>query len=417
MSMIFNKFSLHQPTNIDPNSALISVIIGSLCALIFLLINPFLALFLVAVMSLYFRVPRLIFFFFATLSFSMLFVRREYGIDWYPESSDDVPAYVNIYFSNLDLSFFDLWNRFLEAPSGNEILWHIPWHIILNEFGVGENTFIFLHYIANFLMLFISMRLLSQRYWIALILVYFFMTPLTLVGIAHIWRQHLAICLFISGVALKYQHKSRAGEWLIYMSIFVHISLVFFIFLYWLFLILRKNLIFDSKSSFIFWISILMAFIPLLSSIAITILDSLGAARIMGYYETGNGSSIRVFLLLIGYMLPMLVVFLKYQTDEINQLFLLLNLAVFSIVLALPSANGIYDRLLMFTLPLMGIYFYRCLICNGSGRWLAPALAIIFCIGSYRMYIPTIENTGVMSFIGNGYAFDPFMGLVNMLVN
>jgi hypothetical protein len=393
------------------------MITAGMCSSLFLLVNPFLALFLVALLALRFRVPTFIFLFFATLSFSMLFFSREYGINWFPGSTDDVPAYVSIYFSNLGLTFSDLWLRFLEAPSGNEILWHLPWTIALNEYGVDENTFIFLHYVINFLMLFISMRLLSRRYWIALILIYFFLTPLTLVGIAHIWRQHLALCLFISGVALKYQHKSRVGEWFIYTSIFVHISAAFFVFIYWLFLILSKKIIFDSKLSLIFWLSTFMVCVPLLSLVAIIFLDSLGAGRVMDYFDTGIGSSVRVNLLLLGYAIPMLVVFFKYQADEINQLFLFLNLAVFSFIFTFPSANGIYDRLLMFTLPLMGLFFYRCLIDNGSKKWLAPALVIIFCIGSYRIYIPTVEHAGVMSFIGNGYAFDPFMGLAKMLID
>jgi hypothetical protein len=82
----------------------------------------------------------------------------------------------------------------------------------------------------------------------------------------------------------------------------------------------------------------------------------------------------------------------------------------------LPGANGIYDRLLMFTLPLMGLYFFRLFLRYFSPLWRAPALVFIFALGTYRMYLPTIEHNGVLYFLAYGHGFDPFMGLIRMLV-
>jgi hypothetical protein len=390
---------------------------GLLCVLLFLVVNPFLALFLVAVISFFVRVPLLFFLCSAGPTFALFFFRREYGMDWYSVASgDDVPAYISLYDANYGYTFSDLLKRFIEAPNGNEILWHAPWSFLLNGFDAGDQTFVFLHYLANFLSLIVALRLLSRRYWIALMVVYFFLTPLTVVGIAHIWRQQLAFALFLSGVALKYERRSRTGEWLIHASPFMHVSLVFFLLAYWTFLVLQRLKAFDRNLRFAMLLGMLMMIVPALSSLAVAFLDSLGVARIMSFFETGEGSTLRVYLLLLGYAVPMLGAFFWLRTDDIDRLFLVLCFAVFSIVLALPGANGIYDRLLMFSLPLMGLYFYRCLLRNFPMRWRLPALTAIFALGCYRLYLPTREHNGVMAFVADGHGLDPTMGLLRLLV-
>lgn len=401
----------------DGGAATVWRVAAFLSPILFLFVNPFLALFLVALISIYWNVPKLMFLVLAVPSFAMFFFSREYGIEWYPGvSGDDVPAYISLYQSNYGLTLEDLLHRFLEAPNGNEILWHAPWAALLNVFGVSDDAFVFLHYVVIFLTLFAAMRLLSRKYWISLILVYFFLTPLTVDGVAHIWRQQLSFAMFVSGVALKYQCKSRAGDWLICASPLMHVSVIFFVMGYWSFLFLQRFRVFDHKLRFAVSIGIFMTIIPVLSSSMVIILDSLGMARISAFYEDGQGSIFRVYLLLVVYALPMVSAFLLLHTDTINRLFLFLCLAVFSLVLALPGANGIYDRLLMFSLPLMGLFFYRCLICNFEKKWLAPVLFATFVIGSVRMLLPALNQIGVMAFLANGHGFDPTMGLVRLLL-
>jgi hypothetical protein len=388
-----------------------------LCALLFLVVNPFLALFLIAVTSFFIRVPLLPFLCSAAPAFAVFFFRREYGMDWYPGvSGDDVPSYIGLYEGNYGYTFADLWGRFIAAPNGNEILWHAPWWFLQNTFSVSNESFVFLHYLANFVALILTLRLLSRRYWIVFMVVYFFLTPLTVDGIAHIWRQQLAFSLFVSGVALKYERGSRAGGWLIHISPFMHVSMVFFLVTFWTFLLLRRFGAFDRKLWFVLLLAMLMMIVPALASLAVTSLDSLGVARIMSFFESDGGSVLRIYLLLLVYAVPMLAAFFWLRTDDIDRLFMMLCFAVFSIVLALPGANGIYDRLLMFSLPLMGLYFYRCLLRNFPARWHVPIFIAIFALGSYRLYLPTRESNGVMAFVADGQGLDPTMGLLRLLV-
>jgi hypothetical protein len=389
-----------------------------LCLVLFLIANPFLALLLLALVSLNLRVPAAPFILIASITFAVFFYNREYGIEFYPGlAGDDIPHYRSMYEANYGYTLSALWLRFVDSPNGTEILWNLPWWFALNAFDMGTETFVFMHYLVNFVTLLITFRLLSARYWIAFAVVYFFLTPLTIDVMTNIFRQQLAFAMFVSGIALRYRHNSRAGTWLMHASPFMHMSVVFYVITYWTFLVLRRMNAFDHKLRFVVLLAILMAIVPALSSIAVSFLDAIGISKIMSFFETGGGSQLRIYLVLLAYAVPMLAAFFWLENDDINRLFLLLNFAVFSIVLALPGANGIYDRLLMFTLPLMGLYFFRLFLRYFSPMWRAPALVFIFALGAYRVHLPTLEQNGVGYFLANGQAFDPFMGLIRMLLN
>ena len=47
----------------------------------------------------------------------------------------------------------------------------------------------------------------------------------------------------------------------------------------------------------------------------------------------------------------------------------------------------------------------------------APVLVVIFVSGGIRMYRPTLEDVGVVRFLAFGHPFDPFMGVLKMLVS
>jgi len=388
-----------------------------LCILFFAVLNPFLALCLIAALSLFLRIPLLIFITFASLSFSLFFFRREYGVEFYPGiSGDDIPAYISLYLANEGLTFFNLLSRFIVAPNGNEILWHLPWSIALNQFGISVENFVFLHYLLNFVMLFIALFFLSSRHWVILAAVYFFLTPLTVDGLTHIWRQQLAGSMFILGVGLKYRRKSRLGDWLIFITPLIHLSMLFFLSVYCLYLLMRHFGTFMHKSRFILSMIILMGIVFIFLPSAVVFLDSLGIERISSYYN-GKVDTMRLLLIFFVYAMPMLSVYLLFKTDDINRLFFVLSFSVFSIAFLLPGSSGIYDRLFLFTFPLMGIYFYRSLICQLTARTQIIFLIAIFLLAYYRMYLPTMDGYGVMSFLANGDAFNPFIGLINLLIS
>ena len=387
-----------------------------ICVLLYLLVNPFLATFLVAIIGVYRRVPASVFILSASISFTLFFYFRDYGVRWYYNSSDDVVNYVALYQELLDTTLADLVRNFIEAPNGNELLWELPWWVLMNVFDASEFTFIFVHYFVIFSSVFLALYLLSKRHFLSLVVVYLFLMPISIDSISHIWRQQLAFSMFVAGVGLYHVRGYKVGRWFIALSPLMHLSLLFFVAGYLTFRVIRWSGGFNNKLKFSIVLMLIMIIVPMLSSIAVRYLDAIGLDRIMSYFEAFGADPKRVYILLGVFMLPMLACFYLLRSDDTNNLIMILCFSVFSLAAAIPAANGIYDRLLMFVLPLLAIYFYRALMRNFSPRWEAPFLVASVVEGLVRMYLPTQDNSGPMYFLAFGHAFDPFMGFLKMLV-
>ncbi|MDB4805030.1 EpsG family protein [bacterium] len=385
------------------------------CVLIFLLINPFLALFILGVISLNFRVPVSVFVLSASVSFTLFFFFREYGIQWHHNSSDDIPQYVAMYVSNYSLSFTEIFTRFFDQPAGSEPFWHIPWWALLNWFNASDKTFILLHYFVIFGAQFLALATLSKRYVIPFAVVYFFLTPSVVDSMAHIWRQQLAFSMFLTGIGLYMNHGSSRGKWLMYGSALIHLSAGFFGVIFFIAEWFSKRGGFDNKLKVLSLLIVFLVGVSTFSSAVVFFLESIGVTRFMGYYEGDTGNVLRVYLIISVYAVPLLISFYFLRSDDINNLIMVLCFAVFSIVLAAPAANSLYDRLLMFVLPLWGLYFFRCLLLNFSTQWRGPVLIVVFVSGLLRLHAPTAEGFGVAQFLAFGNAFDPFMGIIKCL--
>jgi EpsG family len=394
-----------------------TVMLGLVCILLFLAINPFLALFVLSVVAVFRRIPTAIFILAASIAFALFFFSRDLGVEWYLGSSDDVPDYIVTYHETYGLSFTDLIDYFFELPNGHEFLWIVPVWALSNLFDVSDNTFVFIHYLAIFTAVFLALSTFSKRYLVPLVLVYFFLTPISIDSISHIWRQQLAFSFMLAGIGLYTVRRRPIGQWFIYLSPLVHISSLFFVMGFVTFKVIRANRGFDNKLKFSIALIVLLAVVPVFSSFAVSYLDSIGLARIMSYLEGKDADVLRVYMLVGLYLVPLLASFYLLENDDANHLLMILSLSVFTIVVGLPASNGMYDRLLMSGLPFLGLYFYRCYFLNFSSRWHLPLLLAVFYTGAMRLYGPTLEQSGPMFFVAHGHALDPFMGVVKLLVN
>jgi hypothetical protein len=393
-----------------------AIVLSLLSVLLFLALNPFLALLVLALIAVFRRIPPLVFVVVASLSFALFFFSRDLGIEWYLGSTDDVPDYIETYKETYGLNLAGLWDFFLESPNGHELLWSIPVWALANLFDVSDASFVFLHYLAIYLAVFLALSTFSTRYLVPLVLVYFFLTPISIDAISHIWRQQMAFSVLLAGIGLYTVRGMRIGKWFIYLSPLVHLSSLFFLMGFLTFRLIKANRGFDNKLKFSVALLVILGIVPLLSSAAVAYLDSLGLARIMSYFEGTDANVARVYLLIGLYVVPMLGAFYLLKSDDTNHLLLILCMSVFTIVMGLPASNGIYDRLLMSALPFLGIYFYRCYFMNFSSRWHLPLLLLIFYTGANRLYSPTLEQSGPMYFLAYGHALDPFMGVLKLLV-
>ena len=392
-----------------------SLLVGPICIILFLFINPFLALFFLALVSMMHRVPTLVFIVPASISFAIFFYSREFGIDWYPSSTDDIPQYIKLYQSNQDVSLVRLLKDFASIPSGNEPLWRVIWWTLLNGFNASSNTFVFLHFLLNFFMFFIAFRALSYRYFIPYALVFLFLIPISIDGLAHILRQGLSSFIFITGVGLYLNSNQRHGRLFIYLSPLFHLSSMFWVACFLLFQNLRKRRLFDNRKKISIILLLLLFVCPIILNITVTILDSLGVYNILGYFEGRGVDKTRVYMIIGAYGGVQMLAFFLLRNDDLNHLILVLCVGVYSLIIALPAANGIYDRLLMTTLPLLSIFIFRCIIENFHVSWRAPVIIVIFFMGLMRLYSSTDAGNGPGAYLAFGNAFDPSMGLIKTL--
>jgi hypothetical protein len=385
------------------------------CILLFLILNPFLALFVLAIINFFRRIPAVPFILSASLAFTLFFFFRDYGVEWYFNSSDDVPTYIGLYETNATLSFGDLFTNFIEAPNGYELLWHLPWWFLMNTFHASDDTFVFLHYLVLFLGVFLSLLTLSREQLVPSVVVYFLLTPISLDAVAHVWRQQLACSVFLAGAGLHIVRGSRAGKWLIWAAPLVHVSFTFFLMLFLLFELIRARRGFDNKLKVSIFLALLLGLVPVIAKVAIFFLDSIGLARIMSYFEGYDTDVTRAYLIIAAYIVPMLLSFYLFRSDDLNHLFVVLCFAVFSIVLALPGSNSIYERLFMSVLPMWGLFLVRTLRANFRPAWYFAAVVASFLIGVLRLQTLASDGQGLGAFLAYGHAFDPLMGTIKMV--
>jgi hypothetical protein len=89
--------------------------------------------------------------------------------------------------------------------------------------------------------------------------------------------------------------------------------------------------------------------------------------------------------------------------------------ATFGLVVAFPTATGIYLRFLIFAFPLLGLYFLRSYLLNFSRRWLLLVIVLSFVSGAIRIYRPMANDEGVAQYLAFGNPFDPLMGVLKMV--
>ena len=392
-------------------------LIGLICVSLFLVFNPFLALLLIAFLATSTRVPPVAFITSATITFTLFFYSREYGVDWYPDSTDDIPQYVALYQSNLGIDFATLFTRFFTSPGGNEPLWNLLWWILINWFNGTDSTFIFLNYITIFLSLFLALNWLSTRHSASLALLYFLLIPISFDLIVHTWRQALAAYVFLGGVGLHHIRRISSGKWLIYLSPLFHVSFLFFVGTYFIYKSLRKRNYFENKLLFIVYLVSAMLLAKIISYPVAAFFDSIGVSRIMNHFGGEAVDSTRVYLLILVYALPQLLIFCFWKLDDVNNLLLVICMSVFCLVIALPEASSLYGRMLMFSLPLLSIFLFRWQVANFSHFWVIPSLVVTICIGGLRLYFTSTTGYGPGFYLAFGHAFDPSMGAMKLLVN
>ena len=384
--------------------------------LLFLLLNPFLALIILSLIKVNSKYVEYFFHLIFSVSFGYFFYCRDIGVDFYSNASDDVESYLYLFKGYYTSSFGELFVNFLQAPSGNEIGFHFFWKFI-SFFTFDPMDVIFLNYVFYFLLLSIFNSKISKSYFPFLIIGYFFIFPISLYSLAHVWRQQMAVFVFYIAVTNFFNNSNpNLNKLLIWATPFIHLTSIYFVLLFYIFQFFEKKKKLDIKNIFKV-ISVFFIAQFFLIQFVIRLFSYLGLTKFQGYLLGFSIDKSQFFVYLPFYILITLIVFRYLNKNKINNFFITVILVCLTIPFSMPQFNALYDRFINFSLPLLGMFFAYYVIYSKQ-KWMnGLGFVLIISIGYLRLRPEYLIGEGIISFIGNGDAFNPFNSVISLLIN
>ena len=380
--------------------------------IIFLFINPIYAILLVTYFSVNHEYSKSISFLSLIFAFSLFFFNRKYDVNFYLDSTDDVPVYIDYYLKLSTLSIGDIFFNFLKSPSGNEPFWHLIWWFVNRLTNSNVSVFIFLHYLLIFYFFAKISKSLFPKGFEILFLLILFLFPVTLYNVCHVWRQILSFEFMLYGTYLYYYKNIKIiGVIYIILSILTHVSCLYFFIIF-----LTYNVFFElffklSKKNIIIFTSIILILISLGFQILLSILGET-FVRLANYTEGASADRDGLGIKLIIYIAITIYAFKKSKITKFNS-FLFINILIpFFLPFIFPSLNSIYDRYFSLALTLLSVYLFIISINALNGILYIREKIIFFLIflllttSFLKLYFEFNNKIGVISFIGSSNAFN-----------
>jgi hypothetical protein len=355
-----------------------------LVLLLFSLLNPFLALIFLSLIRLPSKKAEWVFHLMFSIAFAVFFYSRDFGVDFYLNASDDVPVYLYLFDGYYTSSFGDLFVKFLQSPSGYEFGFHFFWKF-WSFFTFSSTGLIFLNYLFYFFLLSIFSSKISKYYFPFLILGYFFIFPISLYSIAHIWRQQMAMFVFYIAVTnFLNNSNTKLNRLLIWFTPLIHLTSIYFVGLFYVFQFFENKKNLDIKNIFkvitIFFISQF-----LLIQFVIRLFEYIGLTKFLGYLGGYSMDKSQFFIYLPFYIIITLIVFMYLNKNKTNNFFITLILVCLTIPFSMPQFNSLYDRFINISLPLLGLFFAKYIIYSNQKLMNGIGYVLILSIGYLRL--------------------------------
>lgn len=382
----------------------------------FLLFNPFLAVSLCAICSMFFGLNRISFFICLVVSLFFVFYCREFGVSFSSVANDDVPAYLSLFHESFNRSYFLIWQNFFIDIGNNEPIWHTYNWFVINFITQNDNVYIFITYVLIiFSFVFAIIKTETDDYPIKFIFIFMFSQGV-LYQMAHIWRQQITFSLFILFIDyFLYNEKLKLKFVFLFTAllVFIHFSLIIYMSFFLLSYYISRNLDFYNVSArykFLFVTICLSFFIAYLFKFFFSYVISTFYFSGSKYLESSvlNDSSKAVYV-------PFLLLMPLLKSIKTHHLFycsLYFFVYIFSILN--PNLSSIYARLFLFVTPLISICFCQSLmgLRNVNTRFIVVFILVVFF--TCKFFYVDIENPeGVLEYLLNGRVGDPFSGVIS----
>ena len=409
------RLSLHQPRfNLSLDGGLVdtpvyvhndySPIIGLvICYLSVLILNPFLAIFILSLFSLFIKGYSKSILLMFVFALAIFYSSRNFGVTW-ASGDDDALQYLLNYHSSLKNSLADIFREFYVIGSKVEPLYYSFWWIIGKLFNPEPMTFFFLIYLSQVTLLSIVAYLVSRRYAIIFIFVFYFGITNPNTQILHLWRASFAFLIFLIGIVKYFKGNKKTGRILVYLSFGFHVSILVNICIFEVYNFLKKRKKYGfvptvALGAIIVWLTssffemVALEIFPNLGhQFTYTINDHLGMARLVVY------AVVLITLVAANYY---------YKLSAVGQFAAFCFSMYLIILLHFGLNNPIMTRLLTIMVPIVGIALFEIVMKQ-------PRVLIVFIISF--LYLHTIiQPVSDMLFQMLPEYRDPFYGVLNIL--
>ncbi len=150
------------------------IFVNSFVVLLFLFVNPIYALFFCAFLNLTsLRINYWVFSFMFALSFALLFLLKDYSVDRYL-NNDDIIYYIQQFKIIHDLSWSEIFYRFISRPSGNEPLFWAYYKVAWTLLFGNTILFTFSYYFITFGLIVYLAKIVDANKFVIISLLIFF---------------------------------------------------------------------------------------------------------------------------------------------------------------------------------------------------------------------------------------------------
>lgn len=225
----------------DVRERLVSTGIGfALSSLSLLILNPFFAILILSLYALCVydsvkqtRLTLLIFAF----ALAVFYASR----DIWALVGDDAAVYVQRYLEDQDASFASIVSRFFLFPPNNEVLYFSFMWVIGKLFNPGTQTLLFIVYLGQLTLLSVAAYLVSRRYAVIFLFIFFFGISDPGTQIMHLWRASFATLTFMIGTLIYFKENQKTGRIITLASLGFHLTLLPFVFTFEIYNFLKRR--------------------------------------------------------------------------------------------------------------------------------------------------------------------------------
>ena len=174
------------------------VLLNLFVVLLFVFVNPIYALFFCAFLNLTtLRINYWIFSFMFILSFTLWFYINDYSN--YTNDSD-FQAYINIFKTTNDISWSQIFFRFVDSPHGNEPFFWVYVKLIRTLLTNNASVYVFFQFFTIFTLIAYLGKIINANKFVIIILCILFSNFAAIIEIAQQWRHILGFFIFFIGV-------------------------------------------------------------------------------------------------------------------------------------------------------------------------------------------------------------------------